>query len=220
MNRVIYLHGFASSPSSSKARYFRQRLEDTGFSVTVPDLAEGDFEHLTLSGQLRVIDQAAAGQPAALIGSSMGGYLAALYAARHTAIERIILLAPAFGFFRLWVERMGPAAVEDWRARGSIDVFHYGEGANRALGYQLLEDAAQFEDYPDVRQPCLIFHGTRDDSVPVRYSQQFAATRPNVELHALDSGHELLDVLDFMGVRTLQFLEEISARNTPSSPAP
>jgi pimeloyl-ACP methyl ester carboxylesterase len=220
MNRVIYLHGFASGPSSSKARYFRQRLEAAGFSVAVPDLAAGDFEHLTLSGQMRIIDQAAAGQPAALIGSSMGGYLAALYAARHEIVERIVLLAPAFGFARRWVERIGPAALEDWRTRGTVDVFHYGEGANRALGYQLLDDAAQFEDYPDVRQPCLIFHGTRDDTVPVRYSQEFAGARANVELHALDSGHELLNVLDFMGARTLQFLEEISARNTPSSPAP
>jgi len=50
MNRILYLHGFASGPSSSKARYFRGRLEAAGAHVEVPDLAAGDFEHLTLSG--------------------------------------------------------------------------------------------------------------------------------------------------------------------------
>ena len=47
-----------------------------------------------------------------------------------------------------------------------MEVFHYGEGRNCALGYQLIEDAAQYEDFPDVRQPCLIFHGVHDDVVP------------------------------------------------------
>lgn len=206
MNRIIYLHGFASGPSSNKARYFRQMLERAGFDVTVPDLAGGNFETLTLTSQLKVIAQALAGKPAALIGSSMGGYLAALYAARHVEIPRVVLLAPAFRFVPRWKERMGAESVDAWRRDGVIDVFHYGEGRNRALGYRLLEDAAQYEDFPSVTQPCLIFHGVNDDVVPVKYSEEFAATHPSVELHALDSGHELTDVLDQMGGRVEAFL--------------
>jgi uncharacterized protein len=207
MKRVVYLHGFASGPSSSKARHFQQRLEAAGFSVTVPDLAEGNFEGLTLSGQLGVIDRAVSGGSVSLIGSSMGGYLAALYAARHADVERVALLAPAFGFARRWAEHLGPEAIEAWRRSGAMDVFHYGQGRNCALGYQLMEDAAQYEDYPDLSQPCLIFHGVHDGIVPVRYSEEFAASRPNVELHAVDSGHELLDVLDAMSARAEAFLK-------------
>jgi uncharacterized protein len=206
MGSVIYLHGFASGPSSSKARYFQGRLEASGFSIAVPDLAEGDFERLTLSKQLAVIDRVVAGGSVSLIGSSMGGYLAALYSARHANVERVALLAPAFAFARRWAEHMGAAAMEEWRREGALNVFHYGQGRNCALGYQLMEDAAQFEDYPDVRQPCLIFHGANDDVVPVRYSEEFAAARPNVEMHAVNSGHELLDVLDTMGDRVETFL--------------
>jgi pimeloyl-ACP methyl ester carboxylesterase len=206
MNRIVYLHGFASGPSSNKARFFRRRLEAEGFSVAIPDLSQGKFEGLTLSGQLDVIARADEAANVALIGSSMGGYLAALYAARHADVERVVLLAPAFGFARRWAERMGPAALDVWRHERTIDVFHYAEGRNRALGYQLMEDAAQYEDYPDVRQPCLIFHGVYDDVVPVQYSEEFAASRSNVELHAVDSGHELLNVLDAMGDRVAPFL--------------
>jgi predicted esterase YcpF (UPF0227 family) len=133
MNRILYLHGFASSPGSSKARFFGERLRAAGVAVDIPDLAAGDFEHLTISGQLGVIERAAAGAPVALMGSSLGGYLAALYAARHPEVSRVVLLAPAFGFARHWAERMGATAVEAWRATGAIEVFHYGENRQRRL---------------------------------------------------------------------------------------
>jgi pimeloyl-ACP methyl ester carboxylesterase len=207
MTRVLYLHGFASSPASSKARFFHDRLTQAGFPVAVLDLAP-DFESLTLTVQLEVITRAAAGQPVNAIGSSMGGYLAALYAARHPEVSRVVLLAPAFGFARRWPERLGPAAVADWQRTGKLEVFHYGEGRNRSVGYGLLADGARYEAEPAVTQPCLIFHGIHDDVVPVQFSRDFAATRNNVQLHELDSGHHLLNVLEFMAEKTVEFLQE------------
>jgi pimeloyl-ACP methyl ester carboxylesterase len=206
MTRILYLHGFASGPSSSKARYFRTHLESAGMQVEIPDLAAGDFEHLTLSGQLAAIQRCATGGPVSIAGSSMGGYLAALYAARHPEVARVVLLAPAFDFARRWAEHLGQAQVDDWRRTGTMDVFHYGENRNRKLSYGLLEDAEQYEPYPDFRQPALMFHGARDEVVPAACSQQFAAAHPNARLEVLDSGHELLDVLDYMAPRVLDFL--------------
>ena len=206
MTRVLYLHGFASGPNSTKARHFRQRLEQAGVAVDVPDLAAGDFEHLTLTGQLRVIERAAAGEPVALVGSSMGGYLAALYAARHPEVHRLVLMAPAFGFARRWTEYLGPAQVEEWRRTGAMEVMHYGDNRNRLLSYALLEDAAGYEEFPDFAQPALIFHGEHDDVVPVEFSVRFAATHPNVRLEVVNSGHELIDVLDHMGRCAEEFL--------------
>jgi hypothetical protein len=206
MTPILYLHGFASSPSSSKARYFRQRLENAGARVDIPDLAAGDFEHLTITAQLAVVERAAAGHPVSLIGSSLGGYLAALYAARHPEVARVVLLAPAFGFARRWPESLGPARVEEWRRAGTMDVYHYGEDRHRQLGHQLIDDGAAYEDYPDFRQPALIFHGAGDDVVPPRYSEHFAATHPNARLEILDSGHQLLDVLDDMALKIVEFL--------------
>ena len=206
MTPIVYLHGFASGPQSSKARYFRALLERAGASVAVPDLAEGDFEHITITGQLAVIDRIVAARPAALIGSSLGGYLAALYAARHPGITRVALLAPAFGFAQRWPERLGHAQMGAWRHHGTIDVFHYAENRHRKLGYQLLADGERFEANPDFTQPALIFHGAHDDAVPVRYSQEFAASHPNATLEVLDAGHDLLNVLDYIAPRIERFL--------------
>jgi pimeloyl-ACP methyl ester carboxylesterase len=208
MTRIVYLHGFASGPQSSKARYFRQALEAGGAQVTVPDLAEGDFEHLTITGQLGVIGRAANFGPVSLIGSSLGGYLAALYAARHPEVRRLVLLAPAFDFARRWPESLGPVKVAAWRRAGALDVFHYAQNRHCQLGYQLLADGERYEAYPDFAQPALIFHGAHDDAVPLRYSEEFASAHPNATLEVLDSGHDLLNVLDYMAPKIAQFLAD------------
>jgi uncharacterized protein len=206
MTYIVYLHGFCSGPSSSKARYFRDLLAGAGARVDVPALDGGDFEHLTLTGQLAVLERTAAGAAVSLIGSSMGGYLAALYAARHPEVRSLVLMAPAFGFARRWAAHLGAAQLESWRCTGVMDVFHYGLNRHCQLGYELMADAGRYEDYPDFGQPALIFHGAHDDVVPVRYSQEFVSHHPNATLEILDSGHELLDVLEHMGRRVLETL--------------
>src|SRR2546426_568478 len=143
--RVLYLHGFASGPGSSKARYLSERLRQAGAEIEIPDLAAGDFEHLAITGQLAVIDRAAGGRPVSLIGSSMGGYLAALYAARHPEVERVVLLAPAFDLAARWVKWLGVDKMEAWRADGTMEFFHYGDNRPRRLWYGLIVDARNYE---------------------------------------------------------------------------
>ena len=204
--RVVYLHGFASGPDSQKAQYFRRQFAGCGIELEIPDLAEGDFENLTISGQLRVVERAAAGEPVTVMGSSMGGYLAALYAARHREVERVVLMAPAFGFARRWAATLGEETLQKWRRTGFLEMYHYGENRPANVSYKLIEDGERYEDYPDFSQPALIFHGRHDDTVPVAYSQEFAATHPNAQLEVLDSDHELLDVLDRMWTETVRFV--------------
>jgi hypothetical protein len=205
--KVIYLHGFASSPASNKARFFAERLRGVGVEVTIPDLAGGDFEHLTISGQLQIIEESAGGAPVTLIGSSMGGYLAALYAARHPEVERLVLLAPAFCFARRWPDSLGAAEMESWRKSGTRMVFHYGEARECRLSYGLIRDGLLYENYPEVTQPTLIVHGMRDDVVPASLSQQFSGGRAGVKLVLVDSGHELTEVLDRLWTEVCTFLD-------------
>jgi pimeloyl-ACP methyl ester carboxylesterase len=204
--KYVYLHGFASGPLSRKARRFADGFAAAGIEVAVPDLVEGDFEGSTITGQLAAIDRIVAGDPAVLIGSSLGGYLAALYAARHSQVERLVLLAPAFYFPERWPAVLGVHAEEEWRRTGKRAFYHYADGCVRELSWNFCEDAGRYEPAPDFRQPALVFHGTRDDVVPASYSQQFAATHPNVILHLMDSGHELTDVLDTIWSESVSFL--------------
>lgn len=206
MSGILYLHGFASGPASKKAQYFARRFAAHDVQLQIPDLAAGNFSQLTITGQLRVIEQAAGGQPVTLIGSSLGGYLAALYASRHAETQRVVLLAPGFAFPLRWPEALGAERMAEWRRTGYLSVYHYGEKKEARLGYQLVEDAALYEDYPPVAQPCLIFHGKDDDVVPIARSIEFAKGKANVELHVEDSDHELLNVLEPMWQRIRQFV--------------
>ena len=206
MSRIVYLHGFASGPTSKKAQFFRERFAQLGIGLEIPDLADGHFERLTITGQLGVIERASRGEPVTLIGSSMGGYLAALFAARHTEVEKVVLMAPAFCFSTRWPQTLGEATMEEWRRKGLLEVFHYSQGRTVELGYQLIEDGGQYEDYPQVRQPALIFHGRNDTVVPADLSVQFASRHPQAQLHLMESDHELLNVLDDMWVETEKFL--------------
>jgi pimeloyl-ACP methyl ester carboxylesterase len=154
-----------------------------------------------------VIARVSRDEPVSLIGSSMGGYLAALYGARHPGnVEKLVLLAPAFSFASRWPETLGEPTMREWKRTNALKIFHYSEGREVELGYQLVEDAGQYEAYPDVGQPVLIFQGRDDTVVPPEYSVKFAERRPNVRLRLLDSDHELTNVLDEMWMETEEFL--------------
>jgi pimeloyl-ACP methyl ester carboxylesterase len=198
--RFVYIHGFASSPQSRKAVAFQSALAALGIQLDVPAMDQGDFEHLTISGQLNLLEQTIPETPVCLIGSSMGGFIAALYAAAHPEVSRLVLLAPAFAFAPRWRQKIGtppPAAFE---------VFHYADKALRRVHYGLIEDALTFPATPDFTQPSLIFHGIHDDVVPVENSRAFAASHPNARFVELDSDHELLNVLDLIVGEAVPFL--------------
>jgi len=204
--RYVYLHGFASGPTSRKARFFQNAIGKRGIHLEIPALDRGDFEHLTISGQLAALDSLLSGNPARLIGSSMGGYLSALYCSKHPEISRVVLLAPAFDFVNLLERSNPPEKLAAWRDSGWTEVFHHSTGNPRPLHYGLLHDARQHPATPEFAQPALLFHGTGDDVVPISLSRDFARTHPNVQLFELPSGHELLDALDEIAARAIPFL--------------
>jgi predicted esterase YcpF (UPF0227 family) len=79
--RVIYLHGFNSSPDSHKARLFAAYCHDQGVhDVLVPALSHDPAR------ALRTLEDCIGGDGASvalLVGSSLGGYYATYLAERH-----------------------------------------------------------------------------------------------------------------------------------------
>jgi pimeloyl-ACP methyl ester carboxylesterase len=204
--KYIYLHGFASSPASRKAQFFAGKLRELGLVVEVPHLESEGFLHLTVTGQLRVIEEAADGGAVRLIGSSMGGYLAALYASLHPEVERLLLLAPAFGFAERWELRLGEKLMRQWKQSGTLEMMHYASGKPEPIGYGLIEDGLRYPAEPPCEQPTLIYHGVQDDVVPVDFSRRFVASHANAQLVEVASGHELTDVMDEIWLGSKEFL--------------
>ncbi len=196
---LLYLHGFASGPGSNKARHLVRRFEEAGVRMEVPDLTPGEdgFERSTPTSMRRVAEAALARgtPPHAVIGSSLGGYLAACMAANDSSIHRLVLLAPAFRLFERWSARLSPAEIEQWRA-GGLETMHYASGRKRRIGFQFHEDARGWPAFPVVRVPALCIAGRWDETVPLADVEAFVERTPSARLVVVDDGHELATSLD------------------------
>lgn len=206
MRHVFYLHGFASSPASSKAVLLAERLWRHGLDLVCPDFNEPDFESMTVTRMLDQVDAALAALPpgpVALIGSSLGGFVAYHSAFRHAAprgragttdrpIDRLVLLAPAFEFGRMPFGGMTEADLAAWKETGRYEVFHHAENRPRAIGYAIYEDAQRHDSAARVVDtPALVFQGRRDTVVDPAMVQRFAAKRPAMTLRMVDDDHQL-----------------------------
>jgi pimeloyl-ACP methyl ester carboxylesterase len=215
---LLYLHGFASGPSSHKARVLSERFRSIGVQVEVPDLTPGEdgFERSSPSSMLAVAERALAGAPPphAVIGSSLGGYLAAVIASRDPSIERLVLMAPAFRLFERWSARLTQAQRDDWRRNG-LETMHFASNRKRRIGWQFFEDAGRFPAFPEVRIPTLCIAGTRDETVPIADVEAFVARTPSARLVAVDDGHELAASLDRIFEEARAFLLPFTGPGRP-----
>jgi hypothetical protein len=213
---AIYLHGFASSAGSSKAAFFKARLEARGMTVHCPDLNEPDFSTLTISRMLGQVVEAAAAMPAGplvLIGSSLGAFVAVQAALKLGAqVDRMVLLAPALDLRGRRMETMGDRTIEQWRATNQLNVFHYGYGRMIPVHFELYSDAAQYDALDAaLSMPIQVFQGRRDTAVDPDTVERWASARPNVELHMLDDDHQLHASLDDIWREVERFLFTPSA---------
>ena len=191
----LYLHGFASGPSSSKGVFLKQKLQEKGIDLQIPDFNEGGFSDLTVSRQIRQVCDRLPAIPAILIGSSLGGLTAAWVAETMLQVEKIILLAPAFEFARRWQQVVGEVGLSEWKAEGQRWFYHYGQKQELALNYGFVEDAIGYREIDLKRKvPTIIVHGQQDEVVPVEVSRAYAGERDWVTLHELDSDHSLGDL--------------------------
>ena len=212
VRHVVYLHGFASSPESSKAVRFRRELEKRRVGFSCPDFNQPEFETLTTTrmlGQVRDAMRQVKEGPIALVGSSLGAFVAVHAAARDTTglIDRLILLAPALDFGGNRLRQLGQSGIEEWRRSGTLRVFHYGAGTERQIGFALYEDAALYDaiTVPST-VPTMVFQGDQDTSVDPGMVKEWAEGRELVDLRLLSDGHQLTDSLDLIWRVSAPFL--------------
>ncbi len=207
--RYIYLHGFLSGPSSNKGVFLSQQFQKDGIDLLRPDLNGGDFEHLTITSQLKIIDNIiqSSEEDITMLGSSLGGFLAALAAERWPQVKKLVLMAPAFDFVKRYFDRLTPEQIAEWKKLGFIRLYQYHYQENRKLGYEIIADAKKYEDLTFKKKlPAIIFHGIHDASVPYQVSINYLANHPDAQLVLFNSDHGLLDRLEDIWRFTRLFL--------------
>ena len=214
---VIYLHGFASSPSSKKAAFFKDQFARLSIPLTIPDLQEGNFEELTISSQIKVVQSILSSRPGrkfALIGSSMGGYLAALLGQINMKVVALYLMAPGFNFLGRWKKSLKNSSSEPFSFPEYIEVYHYGVDKNVRLNANIFEDAEVWEEKSFNRKiPTRIVHGLHDDTVDIGVSREYVKRQPWCSLEELDSDHSLISHIKWIVKDCQNFLEMINEGN-------
>ncbi|AFY53166.1 Uncharacterized protein family (UPF0227) [Rivularia sp. PCC 7116] len=189
----IYLHGFASSPNSNKARYIAERFAKNQIKLEIPDLNCKDFYHLTITRQLKQVAASLEKQvEVTIIGSSLGGLTAAYIGEKFPQVKRLVLLAPAFEFLSHWLLTFAPEVIQRWQQEKYLMVYHYGQKQELPLSYDFVLDANQYHQIFLKRPiPTLILHGKYDEVIPIQASRDYAQQRYWADLIELNSDHIL-----------------------------
>ncbi len=197
----LYLHGFASSPASTKARAFQAWGQERGVAIDALDLRVPSFEKLRFSAmKARVraaIDASAPPGPhtsarAVLIGSSLGGLTACRVAEEDPRVCAVLAMAPAFRLKDRWKSQMKPEAWDAWQRDGFLEVDDYATKQKARVEFGFVEELERLDvGMPDVRVPVLIVHGRQDEVVDIDRSRAFARGKRHVRLVEVDDGHEL-----------------------------
>ncbi len=189
---IAYLHGFASGPQATKAQAISAMLAERNIRLRIPDLNTPSFSAMTVSAMLaRMEELTRTGGPWGLIGSSMGGLLAAFFAARFPdRVDRVMLLCPAFDLHLLFTHSLGEEGMARWKTTGHHE-FPDASGTAAPVHWGLVEDLADFAGFPPVLHPACVIHGTLDASVPVESSRRFAATNSLIQLVEVEDDHRL-----------------------------
>lgn len=186
--RVIYLHGFRSSPSSFKARLLADRMASLGLGdrYACPQLPASPAEAVAL-----VETRYAPGPDDALVGSSLGGLYAAWLAEKTGC--RAVLLNPAFAPADTLAAHVG--VQQPW---------HGGEPFEFRAEYL---DELRALALPGLSRPerCLVVAATGDELLDWRQMVGFSPASPSIVINGSDHGisdfHAHLDaVLAFCGI--------------------
>lgn len=201
---------------SIKAQYFKKQFESLSIDFEILDLVQDaeSFTNMQPSLFPEVIHTHITDHNydnVILMGSSFGGLLVAWYAAKYDAqnVDKLILMAPALKMSGEGIASMLELTPREWKQRGSVVVSH--PRFNQVpLSYICYEDLSKHPP-PDFSVttapvPTLIFHGEKDEVVPVEWSKEYALNRSNVNLHILASDHKLHNQQGIMWRRVREFL--------------
>lgn len=159
MSRVLYFHGFASSPASAKITSLRPLLEPHGIELDTPDMNVPSFAELDWNAMVDfALAHARADAPAVLVGSSLGALLA-LEVARRGIEVPLVLIAPALGVGARWKTRLPEG--------DPVTVWNHAINANASIHRAFFDQMNNVDaDAQPPRTRVIVFMGRRDETVP------------------------------------------------------
>jgi pimeloyl-ACP methyl ester carboxylesterase len=178
---ILFLHGFASSGQSTKARYFGEKfraLPEIEYNAIDFNPTPNDFEYVTTTGLIDRLRQYVLDRDLrriSIIGSSYGGLVAVHYAHRFGGVERMLLLAPGLR----WLSGgLTEEHLEAWKKAGALPVSHAAFQKEIPVRYDLQVDGVRYLEPISPAAPMTIIHGRSDTTAPTDDSRAYAVAYP------------------------------------------
>lgn len=215
---AVFLGGYVSDMSGTKATHLEAacrargqgflRLDYGGHGESGGRFADGTIGDW-LADARAVIDHATGGRPLVLVGSSMGGWMALLIAARDPGrVGGVVGIAAAPDFTRWGIEdAIDDAQRAALEARGRITLnggTYTKKLIEEARGHRVLGGAR-------IAAPIALLQGKADDVVPWETAERIRAAFPQARVTYIDDGdHRLSRPGDLALIEGA--LQEISAQ--------
>lgn len=195
---IVLCHGMLSTKDSAKHVRLAEELADLGFSVLRFDFSgcgesEGRLFDLTFSREIEDLDAVIdwlAGQGArrfGVVGSSMGGSVALLTAARD---ERIVAVATIAAVAHpSAIDERYPDRAREWREQGYVQT-DAGQIGRAYYDDAMAHDVAWAASV--LLAPILVIHGTRDEVVPPSDGHDLACAARRATLIEIDEADHRL----------------------------
>ncbi len=96
MKKVIFIHGYTSSPKKTKYQLIAKKLQDLKIDYSIPEMPGGEYPHS--KEWLEIIDREVknSGKPVVLLGHSLGTRAILLYLNEYgQKVDSVILISPS-----------------------------------------------------------------------------------------------------------------------------
>ncbi len=216
---AVLCHGFLSNKNSKTNKALTDILVPQGIATFRFDFfgqgeSEGPFEKITVTAAVRqalaALDlvKAKGYRKVALVGSSFGGLVALLAAAKRPKLSCLALKCPVPDFPEMLKLEFGDKGMAEWKKTGTIPNVVPGAAGRIKLSYGFYEDCASHSGYAAAKAiaaPTFIVQGNADEYVPIHQSRRLSEelTGKNVLVVLPGADHHFSNPAHFLEMTAL-----------------
>ncbi len=207
--QILFITGFLSKRWGNKSKALAQWCEEKDWGFCCYDVrgfgdSDGQFTDYTLSdwiGDARaVLGLIKNGPPITIVGNSLGGWIAWLMAQEYPAVEKLVLIAPAFNMMGVRAKQIPAARRQAWKTNGWMPWDDEPAHKDWPLSWKWVEESeAYWKISYDRLRPVktTLLHGLQDTVILPSGSREFVeqllARDPSfpLELNLIPGDHRL-----------------------------
>jgi uncharacterized protein len=206
---ILFITGFLSKRWGNKSKALAQWCEEKGWGFCCYDVrgfgdSDGQFTDYTLSDWIAdaraVLGLIKNGPPITIAGNSLGGWIAWLMAQEYPAVEKLVLIAPAFNMMGVRAKQIPAARRQAWKTNGWMPWDDEPAHKDWPLSWKWVEESeAYWKTSFDRLRPVntTILHGLQDTVIlpsgSSEFVEQLLARDPSfpVDPHLIPGDHRL-----------------------------